>query len=525
MSIFKEGRKAATGGSVALSDQPGNTLGTAAPGTSSLAAHGDHIHPLPTAADIGAAAVNHTHPVFVGDAGSGGTAGIVPAPAAGDAAAGKVLSAAGTWVAQRGGVVPGNVAQTSTSLASSAAALVPCDSDAAIVQVLKFVPGSTVTDASLDFDASDEAAFLQEDATTGTDFVGGIVMLHGTAAGPLATWSTSDKASSIILSNGNLTANNWVNFQSVRATVGLTTGRFMFEVRADNAATNGRVKIGIGDSQAPVTTAFCDTSHGIGYYDYGTIQQGCGGTAGLGVANYTSGDYIQVAVDVDAKSVSFYKNGVLQRAYSYGTSLVGAIFPMACGYTTTNQVTLNSGPTFVYPIAGYLPWRSMTYPTSQSYYVTTSDINHISLSNVDKINSAAVTCSSPNGTTIKSLVSFDGRASWKKWDGAAWVTQGNGLDDLQTGNTVSEITTGLANHLVGAGETYLDFAFDLASSDPALTPSVDLITLGLTLTGSFHVAKMGPLGGTDEFGVQFEPGLVQVKNQSGASQMIKINLI
>jgi hypothetical protein len=34
---------------------------------------------------------------FVGDSGSGGEAGLVPAPAAGDAAAGKFLSADGTW--------------------------------------------------------------------------------------------------------------------------------------------------------------------------------------------------------------------------------------------------------------------------------------------------------------------------------------------------------------------------------------------------------------------------------------------
>lgn len=39
-------------------------------------------------------------PVMVGDSGAGGTAGLVPAPAAGDAAAGRFLSAAGTWQAQ-----------------------------------------------------------------------------------------------------------------------------------------------------------------------------------------------------------------------------------------------------------------------------------------------------------------------------------------------------------------------------------------------------------------------------------------
>jgi hypothetical protein len=44
---------------------------------------------------LGAPAV----PVMVGDSGSGGIAGLVPAPAAGDAAAGKFLKADGTWTA------------------------------------------------------------------------------------------------------------------------------------------------------------------------------------------------------------------------------------------------------------------------------------------------------------------------------------------------------------------------------------------------------------------------------------------
>jgi hypothetical protein len=49
----------------------------------------------------------------VGDSGSGGTKGLVPAPAAGDAAAGKVLGAGGGWV------VPGSGTVTSVSLTTT----------------------------------------------------------------------------------------------------------------------------------------------------------------------------------------------------------------------------------------------------------------------------------------------------------------------------------------------------------------------------------------------------------------------
>ena len=47
--------------------------------------------------------VSAIDPVMVGDAGSGGKAGNAPAPAAGDAAAGKYLKADGTWSAPGGG--------------------------------------------------------------------------------------------------------------------------------------------------------------------------------------------------------------------------------------------------------------------------------------------------------------------------------------------------------------------------------------------------------------------------------------
>jgi hypothetical protein len=48
-------------------------------------------------------------PVMTGDSGSGGTQGAVPAPAAGDAAAGKYLKADGTWTTPAGGGGSGDV--------------------------------------------------------------------------------------------------------------------------------------------------------------------------------------------------------------------------------------------------------------------------------------------------------------------------------------------------------------------------------------------------------------------------------
>jgi len=51
--------------------------------------------------------------VFVGDSGAGGAKGLVPAPEAGDAAAGKFLGAAGVWLAPPGGVATSRQINTS----------------------------------------------------------------------------------------------------------------------------------------------------------------------------------------------------------------------------------------------------------------------------------------------------------------------------------------------------------------------------------------------------------------------------
>lgn len=51
--------------------------------------------------DLGALAFQDSIPVMVGDSGSGGVSGLVPAPSAGAAAADKVLKADGTWGSQQ----------------------------------------------------------------------------------------------------------------------------------------------------------------------------------------------------------------------------------------------------------------------------------------------------------------------------------------------------------------------------------------------------------------------------------------
>lgn len=85
---------------------------------------------------------------LVGDSGSGGTKGLAPAPAAGDAAAGKFLKADGTWVAPSGG---GGLVLLNTQTVTNAASLdftsvITSTYDEYLIEILNLIPLTNTAD-------------------------------------------------------------------------------------------------------------------------------------------------------------------------------------------------------------------------------------------------------------------------------------------------------------------------------------------------------------------------------------------
>lgn len=114
ITIDSAGRiTAAQDGSVALIDlSDGETAYTGAAGYPIVVSSGE------TAWEFASELSPTVLPVMVGDSGSGGTAGIVPAPGAGDAAAGKFLAADGTFAVPSGtGNVAGPASSTDNAIA------------------------------------------------------------------------------------------------------------------------------------------------------------------------------------------------------------------------------------------------------------------------------------------------------------------------------------------------------------------------------------------------------------------------
>jgi hypothetical protein len=164
---------------------------------------------------------------------------------------------------------------------------------------------------------------------------GTVVLANQGVANPQVTWNPADRNSNLTLSNGNLnTQGNLVSGGAVRATSGKSSGKWYWEVWLTAINSNDNARIGVGNSSMSLNSRPGDDSNGWGY------QTGTGARVNNG--NYVAygsalgnGDILGVALDMDAGTLRFYRNGVdLGVAF---TGLTGTIFP-AYGYDANNSV-------------------------------------------------------------------------------------------------------------------------------------------------------------------------------------------
>jgi hypothetical protein len=130
------------------------------------------------------------------------------------------------------------------------------------------------------------------------------------SAATLATWSPTDKSTSVTLSNGDLTASASSSQLAVRATIGASSGRWYWEVTIDSLSSSyaavgvltmtALLDYGLGGGIAP----------GVGYRSNGTLSSSAGNSATA--CSYTSAGVIGIALDLDSRVIYFSVNGVWQ---------------------------------------------------------------------------------------------------------------------------------------------------------------------------------------------------------------------
>jgi len=106
---------------------------------------------------------------------------------------------------------------------------------------------------------------------------------------------------------------------------------------------------------------------------------------------------------------------------------------------------------------------------------TVDSVSSISLSNTATINSLAITENKPTGTDIKYAISFDGKTTWRVPSGAITDITTEGVD----------ATTLATYDFTGFTGTTLDIQSYLTTTDTSVSPDIDLITVGLTVNGTY----------------------------------------
>ena len=196
------------------------------------------------------------------------------------------------------------------------------------------------------------------------------------------------------LSQGNLTWSYGSNsiYPGARSTIGMSTGKWYWETMIDTmgSASGAQVYIGVSNKGFNFNDSTNITFTGLNSFYYmgnGNKSTGNGGgqtVAAYGAA-YSTGDVISTGLDMDAGTITFYKNGVSQ-GVAY-TGLTGIYF-------STNTLLFNASFTSNFGQGGQ---SGLTYDSaSGGYFKYTPPTGFKALSSANMITAGVSSIAKPS---------------------------------------------------------------------------------------------------------------------------------
>jgi hypothetical protein len=306
--------------------------------------------------------------------------------------------------------------------------------------------------SSIDFNTADEANYIQQDAANGTDFANGIVVLHGSNSGS-GTIDISAGSGEDGISYQQCTTLEKINFNK-------NTNITSIEWKENlNYGAPANVKAVIYRCSDGVKLAQSGT-YSVSYPSWQTFPITASLSANVDYAIGICGPYIGIT------------NGSPNGTYTSGS--VSA---------TVTNIGWAGGDVYVNPSSTLYALKlkinyygSASYPTSQGYYVTTGTGSRLDTSTWNSMSGVALTQTEPANTQVRYLVSFDGRNTWKRWTGSAWVEET--LANIHTNGMTKTALEGITQvqwNSAGFVPGTLDFAVGLKTTDANVTPSIDKI--------------------------------------------------
>lgn len=175
-----------------------------------------------------------------------------------------------------------------------------------------------------------------------------------------STFSTTLKGNGAILSNNNRTVNLGNVGAAAMTPTARGSGKWYFEVNIDQSEGNTYTPlVGIASAATLLTDPWTSSGELMWYGTGGQFIYGANTRVNYGLTNYFAGDVISVAIDLTARTLQFYRNGVAQGSINLNTYLSGVTSFWACvasahGSQTASIVTIPD--TWKYMPSGYTAW-------------------------------------------------------------------------------------------------------------------------------------------------------------------------
>ncbi len=273
---------------------------------------------------------------------------------------------------------------------------------------------------------------LTNSAVSTYDSMADVPTLNDTNTANYCTWNPLRAGANVAVSDGNLKGITSATVaQSVAGTIGMSSGKWYWEVINQGGSLS---YTGIVDSTHDMATYIGASSTGSGYA-YNTSGQKVGPTSGTAVsygATYTTNDVIGIALDMDAGTLTFYKNNASQgTAFS---SITGTWFAAVSGNGVAGKggiVNFGQRPFAYTPPTGFLKLNTFNLPDS-----TIEDGSDYFNTVIFSANGSAASVTGvgfqPDFIWAKNRTSG---YSHELWDAIRGVNS-----DLQSNNTNAEIT-------------------------------------------------------------------------------------
>ena len=356
--------------------------------------------------------------------------------------------------------------------------------------------------------------------------------LGGEVRGNYCTWNPLNTASTLILTNGNLNTQGFSgdSFVFGYGTIGVSSGKWYYEATPTSVYLQPYYIIGFGRGNKLADIG----SDEYLWYSTGALRGASSSSYG---SSWTANDVIGIALDLDAGTLVFYKNGVSQGTAF--TGITGTVFPKFGYWHGTGFFNFGQRPFAYQAPEGFKALNTANLPTPTI---------------LDGSDYMDVVTYTGNGSTQTITTGFSPDLVWVKQrdstNPASHVVvdavRGNNLV-LRTNGTDQENSSGIDPSLYdgvtnlsstgfdavkgsstvyngtnGSGKTYVAWAWDAGSSTVENTDGTITSQVRANPSAGFSIVTYTGTGAnaTVGHGLGVAPGLIIVKQRSSTQNWV-----